>query len=99
MIESKSRSGSVAIGVLKALHVLNAEGKPATLEAVCNWLATSEDFYYDDWLIVGGRTVTEYIADVLEDLRDLGVVCAVGRNTGADSQTSLEWSPRLPPSA
>ena len=99
MIESKSRSGSVAVGVLKALHLLNAASSPATLEAVCNWLATSEDFYYDDWLIVGGRTATEYIADILEDLRDLGVVCAVERNTGADSQTSLDWSPRLPPSA
>lgn len=89
----------MAVGVLKALHVLNAEGKPATLDAVCNWLATSEDFYYDDWLIVGGRTATEYIADILEDLHELGVVWAVERSTGADSQTSLGWSPRLPPSA
>lgn len=99
MIESKSRSGSVAVGVLKALHLLNVESKPATLEAVCNWLATSEDYYYDDWLIVGGRTATEYIADILEDLRELGVVCTVERDRGADSQPSQEWSAILPPSA
>jgi|GEM_PF-1103684 hypothetical protein len=99
MIESKSRSGSVAIGVLKALHLLNAENKRATLEAVYNWLATSEDFYYDDWLIVGGRTAAEYIADILEDLRELGVVRIVERDTVVDSQTSREWSLCLLPSA
>ncbi|MFM0755680.1 hypothetical protein [Paraburkholderia strydomiana] len=99
MIEGKSRSASVAIGVLKALHLLNAENHPTTLKAICGRLATSEDFYYDDWLTVGGRSAKQYIADLLEDLRELGVVRIVERNTGAHSQTSAEWSPCLPPSA
>ncbi|MDP9646712.1 hypothetical protein [Paraburkholderia caledonica] len=99
MIEGKSRSASVAIGVLKALHLLNAENHPTTLEAICGWLATSENFYYDDWLTVGGRSAMQYIADLLEDLRELGVVRIVERNTGAHSQTSAEWSPCLLPSA
>lgn len=99
MIESKSRSGSIAIGVLKALHLLNAENKRATLEAVCNWLAASEDFYYDDWLIVGGRPAAEYIADILEDLRELGVIRTVERDTAVESQASLEWIPCVLPSA
>ncbi|CAE6793153.1 hypothetical protein LMG22931_05052 [Paraburkholderia nemoris] len=99
MIEGKSRSGSVAIGVLKALHLLRAENHPTTLEAICDWLATSENFYYDDWLTVGGRSAKQYIADILEDLRELGVICIVEHNTGAYSQTGAEWSPCPRPSA
>jgi hypothetical protein len=99
MIEGKSRSGSVAIGVLKALHLLKAENQPTTLEAICDWLATSENFYYDDWLTVGGRTAKQYIADILEDLRELGVICIVEHNTMAHSQTGAEWSPCPRPSA
>lgn len=48
---------------------------------------------------LGLAPLTTTRCEQLGDLRELGVVCAVERNTGADSQTSLEWSPRLPPSA
>ncbi|CAB3711418.1 hypothetical protein [Paraburkholderia rhynchosiae] len=82
MVDGKSRAGSVAIGVLKALHLLDAENHPTTLDAICDWLATSENFYYDDWLTFGGRSAKEYIADILEDLRELGVVCTVRHRPG-----------------
>ncbi|RQZ57307.1 hypothetical protein DIE08_34820 [Burkholderia sp. Bp9004] len=58
MIEGKSRSGSVAIGVMKVLLILNAENHRTTLDAIADWLAKSENFYYDDWLIGGGRSPT-----------------------------------------
>jgi hypothetical protein len=99
MVEGKSRSGSVAVGVMKALHHLNAENHPTTLNAICDWLAASEDFYYDDWLIVAGRSAQEYIGDILEDLRDLGVVCIVVPRAGIDQQMCTEWRLRLQPSA
>ena len=54
---------------MKALHILSAEDRPTTLDAIAGWLAKSEYFYYDDWLIVGGRSAKQYIADILEDLR------------------------------
>ena len=53
---------------MKALHILSAEDRPTTLDAIAGWLAKSEYFYYDDWLIVGGSEA-QYIADILEDLR------------------------------
>jgi hypothetical protein len=99
MIDGKSRSGSVAIGVLKALHLLGAENHPTTLDAICDWLATSTNFYYDDWLTVGGRSAKEYIADILEDLRELGLVCAVRHHSGVHPQAPVEWRPCLQPSA
>ncbi|MGP8471214.1 hypothetical protein [Burkholderia sp. PR2] len=99
MIEGKSRSGSVAIGVMKALHILNAENHRTTLDAIADWLAKSENFYYDDWLIVGGRSAKQYIADILEDLHELGVVCPVEQNAALHPQTSPEWRPCLRPSA
>ncbi|MBN3730328.1 hypothetical protein [Burkholderia sp. Tr-20390] len=99
MIEGKSRSGSVAIGVMKALHILSAEDRPTTLDAIAGWLAKSEYFYYDDWLIVGGRSAKQYIADILEDLRELGVVCPVEQNAALHPQTSMEWRPCLLPPA
>jgi len=99
MVEGKSRSGSVAIGVIKALHLLNAEKHPTTLEAICDWLYRSENFYYDDWLIVAGRSSEEYIADILEDLRDLGVVCIVESHSEVHPQMRTEWRPCLAPPA
>jgi len=99
MIEGKSRSASVAIGVLKALHILNTKNHPTTLDAICDWLATSENFYYDDWLSVGGRSAKEYIADIVEDLRDLGVVCTIGHLPGVHPQTCTEWRLCLQPPA
>jgi hypothetical protein len=59
MIDGTSRSGGVAIGVLKALHLLKAENKPTTLDAICDWLTTTENFYYDDCLTVGGRSAKQ----------------------------------------
>ena len=99
MIEDKSRSGSVAIGVVKALHILSAENYPTTLDAIADWLAKSEHFYYDDWLIVGGRSAKQYIGDILDDLYELGVVYPVEQNAALHSQTSVEWRPCLRPSA
>lgn len=95
MIEGKSRFGGVAIGVMKALHMLSADNHPTTLDAITDWLGKSENFYYDDWLIVGGRSAKQYIDDILEDLRELGVVYRVEQNTALHPQTNIEWKPRL----
>src|ERR1700692_4489724 len=56
MLDGTSRSGGVEIGVLKALHLLKAGNKSTTLDAICDWLTTTDNFYYDDWLTVGGRS-------------------------------------------
>jgi hypothetical protein len=97
MIDGTSRSGGVAIGVLKALHLLKAENKPTTLDAICDWLTTTENIYYDDWLTVGGRGAKQYIADILEDLRELNIVRTVDQNTDAIPQSNSEWITCLPP--
>lgn len=97
MTNGSSRSGSVTIGVLCAVQRLRTESQPATLDAICDWLATTDSFYYDDWLIVGGRSAKQYVADILEDLRDLGVVRIAGCNSGSDSQSDLEWISCSPP--
>ena len=99
MINGSSRSGSVTIGVLNALHLLRAESKPTSLDAICEWFATTNSFYYDDWLTVGGRSAKQYVADILEDLRDLGVVRIAGCNAGSNSQSDLEWIPSSLPDA
>lgn len=97
MIEGKSRSGSVAIGVLKALHLLHAANRPTTLEAICDWLYGSEHFYYDDWLIVAGRSASEYLADILADLHDLGVVHEVELHSEDHPHTLTVWRRCLEP--
>lgn len=94
-----SRSGSVTVGVLNALHLLRSESRPTTLDSVCDWLATTDSFYYEDWLIVAGRSAKQYVADILEDLRDLGVVHVVGCNAGCEPSGGLEWVPCFLPRA
>lgn len=66
---------------------------------IADWLAKSEHFYYDDWLIVGGGRAKQYITDILDDLQELGVVCPVEQNAALHSQASVEWRPCLRPSA
>ncbi|MDB0528580.1 hypothetical protein LBW56_18015 [Ralstonia solanacearum] len=91
MIDGASRSGSIAVGVLKALRALSADEKSTTLESICDWLSSAEAYYYDDWLIVGGRSAKQYVADILEDLHDLEVVRGVDRQIEGDASAIHGW--------